>query len=115
MSVQAKPRRWRAGATTATVIAVAVAAAVVLNIAVSGGVSRAVKPNESRPASYHCVVEATNPQPPHLVNLCHWDASRGEWVRQYHGRTVDARTVPKQPALMCEWLGCPPTAHRKHG
>lgn len=68
------------------------------------GVARVTQPE---PPSYQCVIEVTTPQPPHLVDVCRWDPSKGAWIRPYEGRIVEARSVPREEARMCEWFGCP--------
>lgn len=103
---RARPRR---AAMTAIVLgAVAVCAITVAVVALIAGGSAAARP--TKPEPNQCVVESDSPQPPHLVDLCHWDAGRQAWVRQYHGRTVVASTIPHQTSMMCLWLGCPKDA-----
>jgi hypothetical protein len=34
-------------------------------------------------------------------------------VREYDGHVVNATTILREPALMCLWLGCPSTAHKR--
>jgi hypothetical protein len=59
----------------------------------------------AEPPSYQCVVEATQPPPPHLADLCRFDSVRGAWMRPWRGRWVDARTVPRQESRLCQWFG----------
>jgi len=73
----------------------------------NGGVRGLARATEPEPPSYQCVIEATTPPPPHLIDVCRWDPNRAAWVRPYKGSIVDARSVPRREARMCEWFGCP--------
>jgi hypothetical protein len=112
--VGARARTRRAVVTAIVVGAVAVCAVAVAVVALTAGGSAAARP--TKPEPNQCVVESDSPQPPHLVDLCHWDAGRQAWVRQYHGHAVVASTIPHQTSMMCLWLGCPKDApSRKRG
>jgi hypothetical protein len=102
--VGARPRPRRAVVMSIVLGVVAVCAITVAVVALTAGGPAAAKP--TKPEPNQCVVESDNPQPPHLVDLCHWDAGRQAWVRQYQGRTVVAATIPHQTSMMCLWLGC---------
>lgn len=100
-------RRWRHIA-SALGLGVAVAIAGVWSSATpNSGMRGLTRATEPEPPSYQCVIEVTTPQPPHLTDVCHWDPKRATWVRPYGGRIVDAKSVTREQARMCEWFGCP--------